>query len=110
MKKIYQQFRCSQIMLPEHRQELKKHREAFRKKNSRRLSMDEQEREHWDQLLQSSLETGTRLQITYLAPAGLQEATGIVKKVSRFPGCIHLHTPGGVIAVPFREITGVRLY
>jgi len=109
MKKKYQQFRCSQMMLPEHRQKLEEQKEARRQNDLSPPLIDEQEREQWDLLLRTSLETGRKLTITYLTSSGYRETAGEVKKVSRSPACLYLETTEGAMVIPCPKIVSINL-
>ncbi len=111
MKKKYQQFQCSQIMLPEHREELQKQRLDKKNRLNQPSETDEQEKEHWDSLLQSSLRTGCPLRITCFSSATGGEPrqfTGVVEKILPLYGCIILQTDRGTVKIPTRRITLVQ--
>ena len=108
MKKMYQQFLCSRIMLPEHQRELEKQQQNCPSKTQDLPVIDEQEKEQWDRLLRSSLETGKKIHLAYLENSVYREAAGVVTKVYRAPACIFLKTPEGVVAVPSQGIIALR--
>jgi len=109
LKKMYQQFKCSQIMLPEHRRELEKH--AALKQHEKQESSstaDEQEKEQWDRLLQASLKTGQKIELTILSRNRCREISGSVEKIYSSSGYLLFKTAGGVIKISSRYIISIK--
>jgi len=115
---MYQQFRCSQIMLPEHCRELEKHRLSKDQYLQARQPPDEQEKEKWDSLLQASRRTGQQINIAFLSSSpGQNESpgrpghrphirtiTGSVEKICPSSGCLFLNTGEKTVKIPARKI------
>lgn len=77
--KLYNQFICSSLMLPEHREGLNEyHAEQRRKEEKYVPQVDEQEFEIWDYLVRKSLCKGYAVSVTYLSASGKITLTGVI--------------------------------
>ena len=80
--KLYNQFICSSLMLPEHREGLNEHHAKERLQEKRYVpEVDEQEYEIWEYLIGGSLSEGRRLSVTYMGVSGKITATGVAIEV-----------------------------
>lgn len=95
--KMFNQFICSSLMLPEHREALTRyHREAREKEKARRPSVGEDDREVWDRLLNISLQQGRELIITTEDEEGTCVTRGVVCKINRTRGIISVRSNAAV--------------
>ncbi|HHX86751.1 MAG TPA: YolD-like family protein [Firmicutes bacterium] len=109
-KKMANQFACSQLILPEHRDQLHGHRQARRKEEERRLPcLDQQQWEEFEVLVKQSLGQGLTIRVTSVTKYhGRHSVTGQVIKVNPVIKRITLATPGGVQQVALLEIIGIE--
>ncbi len=108
-KKVANQFACSRLILPEHRDQLRGHRQARRKEEEHRLPcLDQQQWEEFEALVKQSLEQGLTIMVTAVSKQGRYSATGQVIKVDPVIRRITLATRGGVQQVALPEIIGVE--
>lgn len=96
-KKLYHQFACSCLMLPEHRARLARHR---REKTGDTCGgepgcTDEQQLEQFQRLLEQSLHEGLRLKVIYIDSAGRHILTGVFIGLAGGPGRIRFQPSGG---------------
>lgn len=108
-KKLYHQFACSSLMLPEHRARLARHRreEALEEWQRRHGPPDEQQLEQFQRLLEQSMHEGLPLKITCLEKGRRHSFTGVVQKRQPHPNRLRIQAEGRVLAIPVSTI--VRL-
>ncbi len=69
--KLYNQFICSSLMLPEHREALTEYHVEERQQAERYVpERDEQELEIWEYLIRESLVKGCKVNVTYMSHSG----------------------------------------
>ena len=77
--KMFNQFICSSLMLPEHREALNRHNRVIREQGKKQHPcIDEQERELWDHLISESLRKGRKLAVTYLEKNAPRVLRGVI--------------------------------
>ncbi|NLY38684.1 MAG: YolD-like family protein [Firmicutes bacterium] len=109
-KKLYHQFACSSLILPEHRAQLQHARDQKRRQEElRRPLLDEQEAEQFQYALEQSQHCGLALRVTLLSGDGYRTVTGIACRTDPVSGKIFLHTASGIRAVSTAEIIAVTL-
>lgn len=109
-KKLYHQFACSSMMLPEHRGRLeRRRRQARREEEYRRPQFDEQQWDQFQYLLERSLSEGLPLQVTVLNEQGYRTLVGIACRRSP-PGELRLQTDNGLKTVPVEQIVGLQVH
>lgn len=108
-KKLYHQFACSSLMLPEHRRRLSRHREQARREEERRLPcLDEQRQEEFQRALECALRGGLVLKVTLLDETGRHTLAGTPLKPAA-AGFLRLQTAAGVRTVPAGRIISLEL-
>ena len=81
--KIYNQFLCSSMMLPEHKEALNDHYiEEKHREEQGMPEIDEQQLEIWEYLIKKSLGKSKKLNITYLTKKGRRITVKGVKVIS----------------------------
>ncbi len=101
-KKLYHQFACSCLMLPEHRTRLERRR---RKRASgaarRRPSFDEQQQEQFQRLAEQSMRSGLLLKAEYIDSSSRHTLTGVIAGLQSAPGKIRFQQAGdgGIITL-----------
>jgi hypothetical protein len=110
-KKLLNQFHCSRMMLPEHRQKLKEHQEktAFKEKYPLPL-LDEQQWEEFQHLLHQSIQIGVKLKITVLTSRGYSAITGVVTKVDAVSNQIVLTTARGTEKIAVKQLVDISFF
>ncbi len=82
-KKLYDQFLCSCLMLPEHVEKLQQHAKELRQKKLQNMpEFDDQKYELWERLLQESLLEKKNIIISYLGHNGPVTVTGVIASVN----------------------------
>ncbi len=77
--KMFNQFICSSLMLPEHREALNHHNRKLQKQEKEFCPyIEEEERDRWDRLLGESLQKGRELAVTCLEEDGPRLLRGVV--------------------------------
>ena len=78
LSKLYNQFICSSLMLPEHREALTKHHLDERQEEERYVpEVDERQLEMWEYLIKESLSQKKKLGVTYLSGSARKTITGV---------------------------------
>ena len=109
-KKLYHQFACSQMILPEHRAQLHRTRVQNRRREElRRPLLDEQEQEQFQYALEQSQHYGATLRVTIFSGDAYHTLTGTVRRTDAVSGQILLDTASGIKTVSRAEITAVTL-
>lgn len=107
-QKISNQFLCSSLMLPEHRDALeRRRREQREKKETRRPCFDEQQLALWDRLLTAALQQEKELLVRYAGEDGAHSLRGIVYKY--VPSCreLFIRAAGATKKVPLDNIISI---
>lgn len=106
MKKIYHQFACSCLMLPEHRARL-----AQRSRENaggvcceRAACADEQQLEQFQRLLEQSMHSGLPVKVTFVENGDYRTFVGSVPKQLPDRGKLHLRSGEQVRTIPIAAI------
>ncbi len=109
-KKLYQQFCCSKMMLPEHRRELQKQEHDRRQEEETRLPLfDEQQLELWDRMLSLSLQQKIALTITYRSGEECRTVKGVITAKRSRPAEILLSCGEELLKIPIPKISGMDI-
>jgi hypothetical protein len=109
MKKLYNQFACSRMMLPEHHEQLKEHHQKLQRKNSDLPALDEQQYELFERTLIQSLNFGLEIQVTFMADGQFLTLGGVVKNINPVSGQITLLIKDGTKkAVTLNKIAHIK--
>ncbi len=110
-KKKYDQFNCSRIILPEHRESLKAWRETRCREESSSLygELDEQQKEEFDYLLHQSVQEGFPVNIIIRKKEGnLVSLNGIPQVKCPQSGKLKLITKNGTEVLFVEEIIKIE--
>ena len=108
-KKMFNQFLCSSLMLPEHRDALNRRRAEQRKKEKiYRPCIDEQQHALWDRLLTAALRQGKELAVHYKNEQGENLLRGVVYKLVPLRREIYIQAAGVVSRVPLDSIVSLE--
>ncbi|HSW35258.1 MAG TPA: YolD-like family protein [Candidatus Limnocylindrales bacterium] len=108
-KKINQQFNCSKMMLPEHRERLQKQTALSRwKEEHHRPVLDEQQQELLQHIFEQSLLHRQKIKITVLNENGYQVLEGVPLKGTSAVGQISLENSGDVKTVQTKDIVNLE--
>jgi hypothetical protein len=104
-KKIYHQFTCSRMMLPEHRERLRQQqaRRQWDEKHRRPL-LDDQQKEAFQQALERSMREGRPLKLTVLDSSGCRHLAGTVIRLEPWAGRFRFRTAAGEITILIDEV------
>jgi hypothetical protein len=105
-KKLYNQFACSRMMLPEHREDLKNLLEPQQKHCL--PSLDEQQYQVFERILSQSMQYGLEVRVTVWAAKGQRTVSGPVQKTGTIPGQLRIATKDGVKTVEITKIIAVE--
>ncbi len=103
--KLFNQFQCSTMMLPEHVESLHEHRRG--KDRSRQLhipDIDQQQLEEWEWLLRESLDSKSLVRISYIFNGRRNTADGFVEQINIGKRAIILQTPTRVKTIAADKI------
>lgn len=103
-KKLYHQFVCSSLMLPEHRARLARHRISTQGTEHRRPVFDEQQQEQFQRLVEQSMHSGLPLKVTFVDNGGCRTLTGVIPERQPDPGRLRLQSGDRVVTVPVAAI------
>ncbi|NMB36383.1 MAG: YolD-like family protein [Firmicutes bacterium] len=107
-KRISNQFLCSSLMLPEHRDALeRRRREQREKEETRRPCFDEQQLALWDRLLTAALRQEKELLVRYAGEHGVHSLRGIVYRYVPPRREIFIRVAGATKKVPLDNIIGI---
>ena len=107
--KMYNQFLCSSLMLPEHREALTRYYVEEQQKEAECMpEVDEQELAVWDQLIRISMAEGCIVAVTYMISGEIKSLSGVAVGTRRSELLIKDDTPQKVKAVPLKGIIVVR--
>jgi hypothetical protein len=107
-KKLYHQFACSSLILPEHRARLARHhqkkaREACRGETSL-TAADEQQQEQFQRLAEQSLARQLPLKVTVREGGSCRTITGVIIEQQSLSGKIRLQSGERVITIAVTTI------
>lgn len=108
VKKIFNQFTGSKIILPWHREKLNEHHRNMTKKESTPSSRDEQAEELFQLTIEKSLNQGLEIELTHLAGNIPLKTRGIVKKIDTLAEEIHLLTGKELVKISRKNILEVK--
>ena len=107
-KKISNQFLCSSLMLPEHRDALNRRRRKRREREgARRPCFDEQQLALWDRLLTAALQQKKKLLVHYANERGVHAFEGIVYRYLPSSREIFMRAAGVIKKVPLDSIVSI---
>ncbi|MBZ4686861.1 MAG: hypothetical protein PWQ96_524 [Clostridia bacterium] len=107
-KKIYDQFTCSRMMLPEHKERLKNYRKKLQQKEKYRMPLfDEQQWEEFQFILEHSLHYDAKIQLTILQEESYLEVQGVVKGLDTVKREITIATESGLRKLNAKEIVNI---
>ncbi len=107
--KMFNQFICSSLMLPEHREALNRHNRELRKQEKECCPyIEEEERDRWDRLLGESLQKGRQLAVTCLEEDGPRLLRGVVCRFEPLRREISMQVAGKVRPIPLDCIVAVQ--
>ena len=105
-KKLYHQFVCSSLMLPEHRARLARHRQKSAREACRGkfAPADEQQLEQFQRLMEQSMHSGLPLKVIVVDNGSCRTFTGVILERQPDPARLRLHSGDRVITVPVAAI------
>ncbi|NLA26991.1 MAG: YolD-like family protein [Firmicutes bacterium] len=106
-KKLYHQFACSCMMLPEHRARLARRRRentAGEICRERALFADEQQLEQFQHILEQSMHSGLPVRITFIEKGECRTFTGSVLAQQSHRGSLRLRSEDGAHTVSVAAI------
>lgn len=108
--KMFNQFICSSLMLPEHRDALNRHNAALRERETkvRRPCIAEEQYQLWNQLICASLHQGKAIMVKIVANEEACLYKGIVCRIEPSKGEICMNVEGTVKRIPFHSILEVE--
>ena len=106
-KRMTNQFACSSMMLPEHRDELEKMSREKGQKPSGPV-WDEQVLELWEGLLQQSYARGLKVRIMLEGRDGLQEVEGVVCELDPNRHRIKVNTDTGCRVLELKAVRALE--
>ena len=107
-KKLKNQFLCSRMMLPEHKERLREyHKKMYGGKTELPL-FDEQQLEEFQCLLIQSLQCGLEVELTILTETGQKIITGVVRKADALSAQLTVVTKDGIVTVSIRELAALK--
>jgi hypothetical protein len=108
-KKITNQFICSRMMLPEHKEKLNSHRKSILKKEKySKPCFDEQRLEEFQFLLNHSMHNKITVKITVLNDNEYLNIEGIVKKMDLISRKITLITEEELKIIDSKSIVDIK--
>ncbi len=133
-KKLFNQFACSSLMLPEHRKKLAQHYNAspgkeqkgpprraeeqqvheqlpdeqFDEQQGEEQLPDEQQCEYWEYLLRQSLEEKTEIGVCFYSEGKLRRVHGKVAKIEPSPAKIYLQAERGTHCIEPGEVLSIE--
>ncbi|HPU01077.1 MAG: YolD-like family protein [Firmicutes bacterium] len=109
-KKLYHQFACSSLMLPEHRAALARHRreEAWKEWQRRHAPPDEQQLEQFQRLVEQSMQAGLPLKITCLEKGRERCFTGVAHRRQPHPDKLQVQVQEGTVTIPLGAIINLE--
>lgn len=105
--RLYNQFFCSSLMLPEHREALAKHAEENEKNNTPCL-IDEQQFEIWEQLLRQSSLEGMKITVKELFKGRVRSTSGIFAGFHAGAKLLKISTAAGEKRIKIEHIRSIE--
>ncbi len=105
MKKIFNQFACSKIILPEHRQMLQKLHDENSAKCRIKPAFDQQEFERWERLIKNSIHNGSVINIQTTES---NVYSGVVTKLDYTRKIIFMDTGDGIKQIGFDKVAVIN--
>ncbi|NMB40394.1 MAG: YolD-like family protein [Firmicutes bacterium] len=105
--KLYNQFQCSSLMLPEHRKALAEHRKKATEKQETPC-IDEHQFELWECLVQQSYQNGKQVTIRTVHGNKICDTAGVVRELVPNKGLLKLSTETGKKWVEVKRIRSVE--
>ena len=106
-KRMNNQFFCSSMMLPEHREELETMKGNMKKKPPL-PEWDEQALELWERLFQESFQHGRKIKITILSRDRYIESEGVVRSLDANRGRVGIETVAGFSFLELKAVCAVE--
>ncbi len=106
-KRISNQFLCSSMMLPEHREEIET-MNRDREKKPPPPEWDEQALELWERLLKQSFKQGEKIKITVFLQDRYLEVAGVVQRLDVSRGRVGIETAAGYKVLELKTICAVE--
>ena len=105
-KKLYHQFACSSLMLPEHRAGLiRRHRQ---KSAEKRPEWDEQRLEELERLVKRSIAAALPVRITFFEEGAHRVLSGVIPGDQPHRSRLCIQTESGVQMIPLQAIIQVE--
>ncbi|HHW74960.1 MAG TPA: YolD-like family protein [Firmicutes bacterium] len=110
-KKLYHQFACSSLMLPEHRTALARHRrnKAAEGLRSYFADADEQQLEQLQRFLERSGEAGLTVEVTFTDGPVRRTLTALLRRRQPDPDRLRFQQGDREIAIPLEGIVNLRV-
>ena len=110
-QKMFNQFLCSSLMLPEHREALQRRAAQLRQQEKMcRPCIDAQQHELWERLISEALRQKSELSVSFLdAREGIRVFKGMLHSVDGPRREIIMQGKESTYRIPLDSITGVRL-
>lgn len=104
-KKLYHQFVCSSLMLPEHRHRLAEHREkGARDLRLEETAPDEQQLEQFQRLVKQSMPARLPLRVTFIDNRDRRTFTGVIQVRQPEPDRLRFQSRDRVCSIPIASI------
>lgn len=111
MKKLYHQFACSSLMLPEHRAALARHRrrKAAADSPNHFAAADEQQLEQLQRLLERSGEAGLPVEVTFAEGPARRTLTALLQRHQPRRDSLRLQQGVREITIPLAAIVNLEV-
>ncbi len=104
-KKLYHQFACSSLMLPEHRARLARHHQEKVRERCRCFApADEQQLEQFQHLAEQSMRSDRLLQLTFREGDSCRTVIGVVPEQQPEPGQLRFRQGEQMLTIPIATI------
>ena len=107
--KLYNQFFCSSLMLPEHREALAKQKKETGEKCAAPC-IDEQQFELWERLVQQSYRDGKKIAVKVLYRNGVCTINGVITGLDTNKKLLRLSTGNGEKKVKIKAIRSIEQF
>ncbi len=108
LSKLFNQFQCSTMMLPEHVEAISEHHQEKKKTEALYVpEVDQQQLEEWEWLLRNSFDSKSPIRVSYIAHDRRNTITGIVELINTNKKAITLKTKNGGKTISSNTIIGV---
>ncbi len=109
-RKFSEQFICSRMMLPEHREGLNRQsREMLKKENYPKPLLDEQQWEEFQRVLEKALKQHLVVQIIRVKDDIHQTIVGTLKKADSLTGLIFVQTEEEIIKIKAGDVLSLKI-